>query len=169
MDKAFTILNEMTRAGLIRAYAVGGAVAAMYYFEPILTYDLDIFFIPAREGIDVLAPLYAYLKDKGYGPDKEHILIGGIPVQLIPVYNNLVREAVENARETEYKGVSVRILAAEYLIAISLQTNRPKDRERLAIFLEESRIDHPRLEGILKAHGLYEKFKKLRERHDRDD
>jgi hypothetical protein len=38
----------------------------MYYFEPILTYDLDIFFIPSKEGIDLLSPLHAYLKEKGY-------------------------------------------------------------------------------------------------------
>ena len=165
MERTFAILNEMELAGLFKSYAVGGGIAAMYYFEPILTYDLDIFFIPVKENIDVLAPLYSYLKEKGYLPEKEHVVIEGIPVQLIPVYNDLVREAVENARETDYKEVKIRILTAEYLVAVSLQTYRPKDRERLVKFLDETRIDLLRLKTILKDHGLEEKFRKFRERY----
>jgi hypothetical protein len=37
------------RSGFIKAYAIGGGIAATYYIEPVLTYDLDIFFIPAKE------------------------------------------------------------------------------------------------------------------------
>ena len=40
----------------MKAYAIGGGIAATYYIEPVLTYDLDIFFIPASEGLDILAP-----------------------------------------------------------------------------------------------------------------
>jgi hypothetical protein len=57
------------------------------------------------------------------------------------------------------------ILTAEYLIAISLQTYRPKDRERLVKFLEEVRINGLELGKILKSHGLEEKFGKFKERY----
>jgi hypothetical protein len=165
MERTFALLDQMKREGLFKAYAVGGGIAAMYYLEPILTYDLDIFFIPSKEGIDLLSPLYAYLKEKGYPSEKEHVVIEGIPVQLIPVYNGLIEEAVKNARESEYKGVKIPILTAEYLIAISLQTYRPKDRERLVKFLEEARINGLELGKILKSHGLEEKFGKFKERY----
>jgi hypothetical protein len=33
-------------AGLIEDWALGGALAAIYYVEPFTTYDADIFFIP---------------------------------------------------------------------------------------------------------------------------
>jgi hypothetical protein len=33
-------------AGLIEDWALGGALAAIYYVEPFATYDADVFFIP---------------------------------------------------------------------------------------------------------------------------
>lgn len=55
-DKALLVIEEMTRRGIIKAYAIGGAIAATYYIEPVLTYDLDIFFIPAKEGLTFSRP-----------------------------------------------------------------------------------------------------------------
>ena len=37
MEKALAVLNEMERAGGIGQYAIGGAVAAIFYMEPVLT------------------------------------------------------------------------------------------------------------------------------------
>ena len=37
--------NEIVSAGLIEDYALGGALAAIYYVEPFTTYDADIFFV----------------------------------------------------------------------------------------------------------------------------
>jgi len=34
--------NELVSAGLIEDYALGGALAAIYYVEPFTTYDADI-------------------------------------------------------------------------------------------------------------------------------
>ncbi len=53
MEKALIVVEEMTRLGIIKSYAIGGGIAATYYMEPILTYDLDIFFIPAKKGVGV--------------------------------------------------------------------------------------------------------------------
>ena len=54
MEKTLRVINEITRQGIISAYAIGGGIAATYYIEPMLTYNLDIFFIPAVESLDSL-------------------------------------------------------------------------------------------------------------------
>jgi hypothetical protein len=94
MEKAIRIIEEIAQRGIIRAYAIGGGIAATYYIEPVLTYDLDIFFIPAKERLDVLGPIYDFAKERGYDTRAEAILIEGFPVQFIPAYNDLVRAAV---------------------------------------------------------------------------
>jgi hypothetical protein len=168
MEKTLRVINEIARQGIIKAYAIGGGIAATYYIEPILTYDLDIFFIAATEGIDILAPIYAYAKKAGYKTKDEMILIKGIPVQFIPAYNDLIRAAVENAVSLKYRAVEARVVSAEYLIAISLQTGRPKDRERIVRLLDEAAINHTALARILDNFGLTDKFKeyerKIREK-----
>jgi hypothetical protein len=49
MEKALIVIEEMTRVGIIKSYAIGGGIAATYYIEPVLTYDLDVSFIPASK------------------------------------------------------------------------------------------------------------------------
>ena len=43
--------NELVSSGLIKDYALGGALAAMRYVEPLATYHADIFFIPAAKDL----------------------------------------------------------------------------------------------------------------------
>ena len=161
MDKALRVIKDMARQGIIKAYAIGGGIAATYYIEPVLTYDLDIFFIPASEGLDVLATIYEYARERGFSAEAEAILIEGFPVQFIPAYNDLVREAVENAATLKYRDVEARVVTAEYLAAIALQTGRAKDRERLVRLLEDAVIDRAVLGRILDFFGLTDKFKKF--------
>jgi len=165
MDKALKVIEEMMRQGVIKAYAIGGGIAATYYIEPVLTYDLDIFFIPVKEGLDVLAPIYEYAGKRGYETHAETIVIEGFPVQFIPAYNDLVRDAVENAATLKYREVSATVVAPEYLIAIALQTGRPKDKERAARLLDEATIDRSVLGRIVESFGLAEKLKKLEARN----
>jgi hypothetical protein len=164
MEKALRIIEEMTRRGIIKAYAIGGGIAATYYIEPVLTYDLDVFFEPVTEGLDVLAPIYDFAKERGYSAHSESILIEGFPVQFIPVYNNLIREAVKNAATLKYRDAEAKVVRAEYLAAIALQTGRGKDRERVIRLLDEAPIDQAVLDEILKSFGLADKFKKLMKR-----
>ena len=126
-------------------------------------YDLDILFISVREkeGLITLSPIYNYFKKRGYHTKKEHIIIEGIPVQFIPAYNELVKEAVENSVETKYKKTKTKIFKPEYLIAIMLQTFRPKDRERIIKLLDEAKIDMKYLMKILHRYGLIEKFERF--------
>lgn len=164
MEKTLKVVSELKKKGLILDYAIGGGIAALYYIEPLLTYDLDIFFVPVEDKIDVLVPLYRWLSDIGYGCEREHIVIEGVPVQFIPVYNDLIREAVGTAREVKYGGMRTRVLGREHLIAVMLQTYRPKDKERLARIFEESKPDGRRLLGVLKRHGLIDRYREFQEK-----
>lgn len=161
MEKTLQVIEEMIRLGIIKAYAIGGGIAATYYIEPVLTYDLDIFFIPLREGLDELAPVYEFARGRGYAEQAEALIIEGFPVQFIPAYNPLVREAVAEATTLTYRGVEAKVVKAEYLVAIALQTGRAKDRERVVRLLEAGVVDRMVLAGILEKHGLVERLNKI--------
>lgn len=137
----------------------------MYYTEPVLTYDLDIFFSPIEEGIDILSPIYKYLREKGYKPQGEHVLIEGVPVQFIPVYNELVREAVKNSAKVNYGRMRTQVVGLEYLVAIMLQVDRAKDRERIIKIFEETDVKLKVLKGILKKFNLSEKYDIFRKKY----
>jgi len=163
VEKTLKLIKELKEAKIFKDFSIGGGIAALYYIEPLLTYDLDIFFIPLEDSIDVLTPIYRYLKEKGFKVKKEHVLIEGVPVQFIPVYNDLVKEAVQYSVEVKYGRIRTRVLGLEYLIAVMLQTYRSKDRERLVKVFEEAKIDSKLLKKILKKYGLYDKYVRFKE------
>lgn len=153
----------MVKDGVIEQYAIGGAVAAVFYIEPINTNDLDVFFhvTDPKVGLEVLAPLYKYLSALGYKGQREAIDIEGWPVQFLPVFNPLLEEAVAQAREVRFQRTKTRVMQAEHLVAIMLQTGRPKDHARIVQFMEHEVVDQERLADILTRHGLIEKWKKF--------
>src|SRR5439155_19768084 len=124
MERTLKVLNEMECGGIISRYAIGGAVGAIFYMEPILTYDLDVFVkLPASEsGLLTLTALYEHLRGRGFAEEEECIVIEGVPVQLLPPYNPLVEEALAEARDTVFEETPTRVLRAEHLLAIMLQT-----------------------------------------------
>ncbi|MGH8585237.1 MAG: hypothetical protein ACREWE_03320 [Gammaproteobacteria bacterium] len=156
MERTLQVLNDLERDGLFARYAIGGGVGAIFYMEPFLTYDLDVFVVlPAAGGsILTLGPLYAFLRQRGYREEGECVNIEGVPVQFLPAYNALVEEALAHAREVLYEGTPTRVLGAEYLVAIMLQTGRAKDRQRFWSFLREADLDRDNLEAILRRHQL---------------
>ena|SRR3989338_1329026 len=163
MKETLKVLNSLKDRALIDDYAIGGGIAAIFYTEPIFTYDLDIFVIvrPEPKGeIISLVSIYDYLVSKGYTWKGEHIVIEGLPVQFIPAESGIEKEAVDNARDVNYSGVKTRILSAEYLIAIALKVGRRKDFEKVTRLFDQSKIDKSALEKILKKHNLLAKFKK---------
>lgn len=168
MEKTLVAINQMLELGIITDYAIGGGMAAMFYMEPALTYDLDIFCVLAGEekGLNILAPIYKWANQAGYKTFKEHLLIEGLPVQFIPVYNDLIREAVEKAVEKKIGSVKARVVAPEYLVAIMLQTSRQKDAVN-ALKMEETKIDRPALSKILKKYGLAAKFSSLKGHYEK--
>src|SRR6266496_4376539 len=156
MEKTLRVLNRMVREGVIKQYAIGGAVAAIFYIEPINTNDLDIFFHVKETSskLDILAPLYDYLSKVGYDPRGEAIDIEGWPVQFLPIFNQLLEEAVAKAKDIRFKRTKTRVLQAEHLVAIMLQTGRLKDHARIAQFMEQGVVDEELLTDILARHGL---------------
>ena len=163
MEKTLRVLNRMVKGGVIEQYAIGGAVAAIFYIEPINTNDLDIFFHAkdSSVGLDILAPLYEYLSGLGYKGQREAIDIEGWPVQFLPVFNPLLEDAVEQAKVVRFQRTKTRVMQAEHLVAIMLQTGRLKDHARIAQFIENEVVDQERLADILARHGLIKKWETL--------
>ena len=161
MKRTLEILNELERKGVLSRYAIGGAMGATFYLEPLLTFDLDVFVVlpQAAGGLVTLAPLYEALRRRGYAEEGECVNIEGVPVQFLPAYNALVEEALREARETAYEDTPTHVLRAEHLVAICLQTGRDKDRERVRIFREQAELDMNYLAGVLQRHGLEGKWK----------
>ncbi len=160
MEATLKVLNELERDGVIRRYAIGGAVGAIFYMEPFLTYYLDVFVLLPQTsgGLLTLSPIYEALKQRGYGEDGECVLIEGMPVQFLPAYNPLLEEALAGARETRYAATVTRVLRAEHLAAIMVQTGRDKDRQRFSTFMREAEVDADYLRGVLERHQLTERF-----------
>ncbi|HOU13029.1 MAG TPA: hypothetical protein PKZ84_07915 [Anaerolineae bacterium] len=166
MEKILAILNQLEREGIIGHYAIGGAVAATRYIEPIQTYDLDVFvMLPvAPSGSISLTAVYARLKQLGYSAEGESVVIEDWPVQFLPVFNPLTDEALLQALEVRFGATPTRVLSAEYLAAIMLDTGRSKDHTRLVQFFESGILDRTVLESIIARHGLMEKWQRFRTR-----
>ena len=158
MKEAFKVLAELVAEGVIKDYAIGGAMGATFYLEPVVTMDLDVFVLfNDNDSLLPLKPIYDALKGRGYLPDElmpECIDIGGTPVQFLPAYNKLLEDALAHARSFDYDGVNARVLPAEYLAAISVQTGRMKDKLRVQAFLEYDKFDKNAFAEICAAHGL---------------
>jgi len=156
------VLNELEKHGVFSRYAIGGAMAATFYTEPFLTFDLDVFVVLPRTpgGLLTLVPLYDALRTRGYSEqENECIRIEGVPVQFLPAYNTLVEEALNEAQEIMYEDVPARVLRSEHLLAICLQTGRSKDRERVRILREQAKLDQNFLADVLRRHQLEDKWK----------
>ncbi|MBN2036171.1 MAG: hypothetical protein JW768_05460 [Chitinispirillaceae bacterium] len=160
MEKAIRIIETAQSEGLFSAYAIGGGIAALFYMEPVATFDLDIFIIPPETAgpLVSLSPIYSWFEKRGYKPLKEQIVIEGIAVQFIPVYNDLVKEAVLNAQDKTYGTAGTRVMGPEYLVAIMVQTGRPKDKERIVKFLQQADLNVSLLDSILQKYGLSRAF-----------
>ncbi len=166
MEKTLAILNQLEREGVIGHYAIGGAVAATRYIEPIQTYDLDIFVVlpVSPSGLISLTAVYDRLKQLGYSAQGESIVIENWPVQLLPVFNPLTDEALAQALEVKFGATLTRVLSAEYLAVIMLDTGRPKDHTRLVQFFESEVLDRTILESIIVRHNLMEKWQRFQMR-----
>jgi hypothetical protein len=165
IKKVLAAVNRMRAAGVIEAYAVGGAVGATFYLEPMATLDVDIFvgFRPVPGQMTVsLQPIFGYLTTHGARVEGEHLVIAGWPVQFLPPTGPLVEEALAQARATEVEGEPTRVFTAEHLAAIALQTGRAKDKARLLQFIEAGVLDSRGFEEILARHGLLEKWRVFR-------
>jgi len=162
MRKTLEVLNRLVDEKIILGYAIGGAMGAMWYMEAIATMDLDVFVLFVDEkSLDPLSSIYGRLKGLGYEVDpqqKECINIEGVPVQFLPVYNELLKAAMEAVEDFVYEGTPVCVLSAEYLAAICVQTGRMKDKLRVEMFLQSEKFDKARFQHILSQFNLKDKY-----------
>ena len=146
--------NGLVAAKLIEDWALGGALAAIYYVEPFTTYDADIFFIPADKGLTAGIPaIYAHLQSQGWQVEREHLVVRGFPVQFLAA-GGLTEEAVREAERIEFEGVPAKVFRAEHIVAIAASVGRQKDKARIEQLLQQADLDKTKLENILQRHKL---------------
>lgn len=157
MKKVFQVLNRLAREGVIGDYAIGGAIATMFYTESFPTKDVDVFVVPEKtEGTGVIhfGGLFRRLKELGYNEFRsQFIMIEGFPVDFV-VPDELIEEGMRHSEEMRYEGVTVRVLPAEYLAAIALRVRRPQDIQKVRLLRDSGRLDERKFTSIIKRHGV---------------
>ena len=168
MKRALEVIIDLKEKGLIKDYAIGGAIGALRWTEPFFTYDLDIFVILQEEAEKAvvldLSPIYEYLEKKGYSWQGQWIVIEGIPVDFVPV-DEIGREAVEKAVEVDFEGLKVRVIVPEYLIALFLKAGRDKDMRKIEMLLPKA--DQQKLVNVLNKYGLTKDFEERFGHHEK--
>lgn len=165
------VVTRLAEQGVIKRYAIAGAVAALNYIEPTLTQDLDILisvgdFEKRQSGLLLLTPIESALKKMGYTEQRDAgYVIDAWPVQFLPVASPLDEEALDQAIEIEIDPatppIKARCLRAEHVVATALKTGRLKDLVRIQAFLDQRAVDLTELKNVLLRHHLAEEWKKF--------
>ena len=167
MDKVAVLLNEMVEQGIIADYAVFGAVAQMRYTEAVVTLDADILVaVSEPDKLDVLSPIYAFCRERGYLPEGEAIRVGDWPVQFIPAFSKLTREAIRDAETGDLDGIPLRVIRADYLAVIALSVGRAKDFARVLALREAGAVTDKEISDLAVHHKLTSEWNLFRERFD---
>jgi hypothetical protein len=155
MRRVAQLLNDMLAAGVIQNYALFGAMAQMRYTEAVATLDADVLVaVPSPDRMGVLAGIYAYCKEHGFESDGEAMQVGAWPVQFVPVFSSLTREAMENAEIADFEGVALRVVRADYLAVIALSVGRGKDYVRILALLESLSVTKEQIAQLAAKHDL---------------
>ena len=172
MEKVIQVLNRMQADGVIEKFAIGGGIAAIYYLEPYLTDDIDVFISPViigSNGLVSFGRIYEYLQELGYLPEREYIKIEGWLVQFVPASESVQEEAVAQADRVAFAGVYTMVFSAEHLAAELLRSGRPKDHARVVSLLESEQMDMTAFRDIVSRHGLAETWKKFCSHYDLEE
>ena len=86
---------------------------------------------------------------------------GSWPVQFLPVFSPLTREALELAETAEFEGVPFRVVSARHLAIIALSVGRAKDHLRILALLEANAVTRAELAELAARHGLVEHWKRF--------
>lgn len=165
MRKTIEVVSRLVERGVIKRYAIAGAVAALNYIEPTLTEDLDILISVDdlenhKSGLILLTPIEEALAKMGYTERTDvGIRIEGWPVQFLPVSSALDEEALDQAIEIEIEltgdpPLKARCLTAEHIVATAVKVGRLKDWSRIEAFLNAGVVDLDTLKQILERHDL---------------
>ena len=165
LRRTIEVVAKLAEKGVIRSYAIAGAVAALNYIQPTLTEDLDVLisidgFERRPSGLLLLGPIERALAEMGYTErtDLGH-MIEGWPVQFLQVGSALDEEALDQAVELDLadpgeQPLKVRSLSAEHVVAIAVKLGRLNDLARVQAFLEQKAVDLDRLKDVLERHDL---------------
>lgn len=165
MKELAQLLNGMREAGVISDYALFGAAAQMRYTEPVATLDADVLVrMPGRERLDDLGPIYQFCARMGYHPEGEAIRVGAWPVQFIPVFSPLTREALVQAETADFEGAPFRVVRAVHLAMIALSVGRAKDFTRILALLESGSVTRQEVENLAARHGLADAWRRFESR-----
>ena len=83
-------------------------------------------------------------------------------MQFLSAFSPLLEEALAQSVDIRFKDVPTRVMRAEHLVAVMLQTGRAKDFARVLQFLEEGAVETSLLTDVLSRHELtsrWEEFK----------
>ena len=156
----------MVEDGIIKNYAICGAMGAMFYIESTSTDDIDIIisFNAPPSALISLGPIYQYLLNKGYVEYKHAgIMIEGWEVQFLPTADKLDEESLVNARLIALpmgeSSVPVRVFKPEYLVANALKIGRPKDLIRVTSFINLKAVNLNKLKDVLLRHDMVNMWK----------
>ena len=155
MKEVAQLLNAICAAGVISEYALFGAVAQMRYTEPVATLDAEVLVAaPLSASLDVLTPIYKLSAARGYAPEGEAVRAGAWPVQFIPVFSELTRDALQQANAVEFEGVPFRAVRADYLAVTALSAGRVKDLTRILALLEAGSVTPEGIGSLADRYGL---------------
>lgn len=160
MQAALRALNQIVADRVIKQYAIGGAIGASFYIEAMQSEGIDafVFLEPSASGLLSLTPIYDALVALGGSIVHEYVQFDAWPIQILPDANDLVREAIRTAVDSEYDGIPTRVFSAEHLCAVALQTGRTKDYMRVAMFHEQGAVNLELLRDILKRYNLTDRL-----------
>jgi hypothetical protein len=154
-------LNHMQESGVIKHYAIGGAVGASFYMEPIETEDVDVFMPFPGAFLISPQPMIDYFRQHGATlpisseANAGQVLYHGWLVQFLPPSGALSEEAIEQAVVFDIDpNLTARVMTLEHLAALALETGRAKDKARLLQFVESGKLDMKRFLSIVAAHGM---------------
>ncbi len=159
MKEVAKLLEELKASGVIRDYALFGAVAQMRYTEPVATLDADVLVLLSEDaGLDILAPIYNFCRKRGHVAEGEAIRVGNWPVQFVPTFSPLTEEAVREAETGEIDGIPVRVISAGHLAAIALSVGRSKDHLRILSLIEAGVVHEEGLQKLAVRHKLTDQW-----------
>jgi hypothetical protein len=169
MEKVIEILNRMQADGVIEKFAIGGGIATIRYLEAYLTDDIDVFLSPvimSEGGLVSFGPIYSYLDELGYRPEREYIRIDDWLLQFVFAVEPIQKEAVEEAERVAFAGAYTSIFSVEHLAAELLRSGRLKDLTRVADLLNSEQMDMNKFRDIINRNGLTEKWQQFASRYD---
>lgn len=147
--EVFKTMNRLKDEGMVRDWAVYGAVAYIFHEEPIETHDIDIMVLADTDA--EYAAVFRSLSRFGQAvPASMNFLIYGVQVQVFPTsIKPVYRHALLHAVNGRVGDQPVKVASREHLIVLALDPFRPgKDWGRIVQLVE--RADKGEVERLLR-------------------